>query len=185
MSLFYHKVPPIADRRLVVWLLAASLGLPSCRPPRKTASVVVGPNDPQVPPEVQAVGPNLQLDSLVSALKRMAGKLTTDGKDSWVLQGSAKLLAALAAHRDSAVVSLVACLGDEAPSRTTAALEPVPVGVLCYAALRRIAYYEWQVEPEFKNGWPGDLRPTASIEQLRAARIAWTKVVRQKRYSLL
>jgi hypothetical protein len=75
---------------------------------------------------------------------------------------------------------LVDCMDDQAPSRSTLEGQPVSVGMVCYEALTQLVYYE----PTAPNGdvalkWDGYVSPRASAQELRAAKQAWTLVVKE------
>ena len=57
-------------------------------------------------------------------------------------------------------------------------------GAMCYWALVGIAYYEWYEDNPGASSWPGEIGPTASASQLKAAQKAWEAVVRARRYRL-
>jgi hypothetical protein len=81
---------------------------------------------------------------------------------------------------DSALVRLVACLDRSEPATATVEESPVPLGVICYEALR------YGVRPTgFEDGedWPGFIAPTATSEGLAAARRAWQDVVAEGSYA--
>lgn len=132
-------------------------------------------------PQSQALVP---LQALLGSLARLPGDFTAWDQGPWEFTGDAQLLRAFDDHGDSAVVRLVECLDRSEPARATAKGKSVPVGVMCYWALRRLAYFEWHEDPAYADGWPGEIEPTASLEALRAAKQAWAAVVREKRYRL-
>ena len=120
----------------------------------------------------------------MDSLARLPGNFTAWDQGPWEFTGDAQVLRAFDEYGDSAVVRLVECLDRSEPARATAKGKPVPVGVMCYWALRRLAYFEWHEDPAYADGWPGEIEPTASLEALRAAKQAWAAVVREKRYRL-
>ena len=87
-------------------------------------------------------------------------------------------------NRDDVVSQLIACLDDAQSSRTLYAGKPVPVGIVCYEALKQTVTHE----PTDENGdvaatWAGELTPRSSVEEMRAAKTAWTSVVANNEYS--
>src|SRR3546814_15058636 len=69
---------------------------------------------------------------------------------------------------------LVACIDDPRPARATLDGAPVTLGVVCYQALRLVAYVE-------ATGWPGHIGPLASPAARRAAKRAWQAVLAEGR----
>jgi hypothetical protein len=130
-----------------------------------------------------------RLDSLVARLATLPGSLDL----TWQFTGDNAVFTAIDALTDSgaivdtAVARLASCLGRTELAATTLKSRPVPVGVVCYAALRRLAYHE---EDDSTGGltpyWPGDLEdPAVTISELRAAYDAWARVVRDRSYRTL
>jgi hypothetical protein len=127
------------------------------------------------------------LAELIDSLSRLGGTFDRGGLGHWEFSGDQQLFGQIAAFSDSAVVRLVQCLDDTLPARARADNRPVPRGFMCYTALERTAYYEWDPR-EYHNAtnhrWPGVLEPSAHPAELRAARAAWAEVVAKKQYSL-
>lgn len=124
------------------------------------------------------------LAALVDSLARLPGDFSSWEQGRWEFNGDAQVLSAFDRYADTAVVRLVACLDRTELAKATARGRPVPIGVMCYWALRRLAYYEWQGNPGFPDKWPGEINPTATASDLRAAKEAWLRVVREGKYSL-
>jgi hypothetical protein len=122
------------------------------------------------------------LGVLTANLRQLRGSYSIGAHGQWVFSGERKLFEAIAAHEDSAVVRLVDCLDDTTAALATVEGRPVPVGVLCYEALRFTAY----AEPEGINSgeWPGTVMPTTTEQGLRDAKAAWLEVVRHRGYRL-
>jgi hypothetical protein len=85
------------------------------------------------------------------SLGRLIGRLAQLGGEfkrarhtkGWIYESqSTSIFAAIREFRDSAVVRLVDCLEDGRLSTTHADGRLVPVGAMCYQALRHVAYYE-------------------------------------------
>jgi hypothetical protein len=132
------------------------------------------------------------VDSLrffVRSLDTLGGTFTVTSAGGWTFSGDATVFTRIGNFGDAAVAELVSCLGRSNPSRALLDAKPVPVGVLCYEALRRTAYYEaYEERGESSNKyerWTGHLRPNATPAQLRAAAEAWRQVVARKAYRLL
>lgn len=121
------------------------------------------------------------LQTLIDSLSRVSGSFA-EAAGRWVYTGDQSVFGALAQYRDSAVLALVNCLDRMTPSKVTVGGRPVPLGVVCYSALQRVAY---PTEAEDAEGaWAGVVEPTASVAELQAAKQAWMRVVRTRRYRL-
>lgn len=87
---------------------------------------------------------------------------------------------------ETALRELVDCLDDSTPSRSTYAGKTVPVGVICYEAITVLAYHEpVDADGDIAPHWPGDVPPTATVEELEAAERAWRQVLKDKTYNFL
>jgi hypothetical protein len=87
---------------------------------------------------------------------------------------------------DATIRDLVQCLDDKTPSATTLKDEHVAVGVLCHEALGLIVYYEAAAPNGAPDAnWPGYVEPTATAEELAAAKRAWSEVVERRAYKRL
>jgi len=137
---------------------------------------------PSVPGNTSGQPPGDSLGVLTAKLEKLSGSYSIGAHGQWVFSGERTLFGAIAEHQDSAVARLVNCLDDTTASLATVEGRRVPLGVLCYEALRFTAY----AEPEgIDSGeWPGTVMPTATGSALRAAKAAWLEVVRQKGYRL-
>jgi uncharacterized protein YceK len=91
-------------------------------------------------------------------------------------QGVERILAAY--PRDQLLLSMVECLDDATPSKSTFDGNPIAVGAMCYEVLSNLVYYE----PTTAT-WPGYVSPKASLQQMRDAKAAWAKVVRSKAFN--
>jgi hypothetical protein len=160
------------------------------------AVVIIGANCRQVP-ERAASGRDTtmvtsnrmssdtgQLAALIDSLARIPGSFTSWDAGRWEFTGSSGVLSSFDQFSDRAVIALVDCLDRSQPSQATARGRTVPHGVMCYWALRRLAYVENEGDPESRDTWPGQLEPTASAQQLAAAKEAWLRAVRDHRYHL-
>lgn len=160
-------------------------------------AVSVAAIDSPIPParavrraRVQVPRSVAELDTLLEQLRRYDGALR---EQNWEYDGAGGMFAALAALADSepaladtAVVRLVACLGEPAPARAQLDGRAISMGVLCYKALSVFAYHE-ETGPdgELTTEWPGYLPPDPSPAQLQAVQRAWQTVVREKSYRVL
>ncbi len=142
--------------------------------------------DAKRPDSGVAERPEARQDTIAALIERLR---STPGRfvlvlanRQYELEGKDSLLPPFAAFGDSAVVRLVACLDRDDPTRVTVEGRPVLLGALCHLALTYVAYAE--PEGSESGDWPGDVFPTASAEQLRAAKAAWEQVVRTRAYRL-
>ncbi len=101
---------------------------------------------------------------------------------TWEFIGDEQTLNAFGAFADSAVVRLVDCLDAGESTQVRVRGRQALLGVLCYTALRRVAYVE---RPPGRQPWDGVVPADATIEQLRRAKVAWQEVVKKKLYHLL
>jgi hypothetical protein len=128
------------------------------------------------------------LAALVSKLATLSGTFEKGPLRSWEFDDGTDIFDAISSHGDSAVAVLVDCLDDTARAVATADHGlPVRVGYMCYEALRRTAYYEWDPQDYERaryRRWPGVLEPSAGPKDLRAAKAAWKLVVSRRAYSL-
>jgi len=82
--------------------------------------------------------------------------------------------------------SLVECMDDVSPSGSTLSGARIPRGMMCYWFMIHLIYYEHGNEKgDIDFTWPGHILPDATLEQLRSAKRAWQKVVRERSYSIL
>ena len=88
--------------------------------------------------------------------------------------------------KDETVSGLVGCLDSLAPSESLLSGKRVPLGVICYEALTQTVYHEpHDARGDIAKTWPGHISPTASADELRAAKKAWTEVLRARSYTFL
>jgi hypothetical protein len=121
---------------------------------------------------------------LVDSLARVRGDFSAWDQGRWEFTGDASVLSAFDPFADSAVVALTNCLDRDQPANATARGKPVAHGVMCFWALRRLAYYEGDSDSAFEDTWPGEIEPTATLTELRAAKEAWLRIIRAKSYHL-
>jgi hypothetical protein len=82
--------------------------------------------------------------------------------------------------------SLVDCMDDISSSESTLGGVRLPRGLICYWFMIHLIYYEHGNEKgDIDFNWPGFILPDATPEQLRSAKRAWEKVVRERSYSIL
>lgn len=136
--------------------------------------------------DVKPASADSQLSVLVDSLRVIPGEFTNAAPGRWDFSGDRSLLIAFEQFGDSAVAALVDCLDRLDTTQAVVSGRPVSLGYMCYAALERVAYYEWhQYQDVVENPtWPGMLDATATAEELRAAKAAWTQVVERKQYFL-
>jgi hypothetical protein len=126
-----------------------------------------------------------QAPSLKESLAGVAGVYTAaaTGYDYSAREELERILST--AEPRAIVPVLVDCLDNSAPSRSTLDGRPVSVGMVCYEALTQLVYYE----PTAPSGdvaleWEGYVAPSASAQDLRAAKKAWMQMVEQDAYIL-
>lgn len=119
---------------------------------------------------------------LIDSLRLISGVFTRGGSRAWEFSGDHALFSRLAQLGDSSVIALVECLDDARPAKATVEGRQVSVGVMCYAALQRMAYSMEHEDADLT--WPGAVEPTASTEQLKAAKAAWKEVLRKGAYRI-
>ena len=166
------------DRQLV---RLAVLAMCACGQPRPPVS-----NQQATDQRGSAVTPSADMNQLISSLQVLPGRFVRGRGPAkhWEFEGDQAPLMALQLYGDSAVVRLVQCLADDRPALASVGGRPVLVGAMCYWALVGIAYYEWYEDNPGASSWPGEIGPTASASQLKAAQKAWEAVVRARRYRL-
>ena len=122
------------------------------------------------------------LDGLISLLQVIPGsfeELSVGG-----FSGDTAIFEAIADYKDQAVEYLVNCMDSMEPAKATKGAEgrPVPLGVMCYVALRYTAYYE----PEVGEDWQGIIMSEfPTFNELQSAKEAWKEIIRKGAYNLL
>ena len=143
---------------------------------------------PETTPSAAGSSQGDSLRVLVRELASLQGWFSQTGIGfAWEFEGPTDLFHSIADYGDSAVVRLVFCLSDTTEAAATAEGRRVLVGAVCYEALRRVAYFEWdpsEYTDAPRRRWPGVVDPTANPEELRAAQQAWAQIVREHRYIL-
>jgi hypothetical protein len=123
------------------------------------------------------------LTALLQQLHNARGEFMRGSNGTWVFSGNQTLLGSFYPFGDRAIAKLVDCLDDSDLTRVTLQSKPVPVGVLCGLALQRMAS---ATEHEDDAGdWPGVILPTATPDELRAAKAAWKVVLESGRYRIM
>lgn len=100
-----------------------------------------------------------------------------DARQDYIFSDRSGLFELLSPMPESDLPILVACIDDPRPARATLDGAPVTLGVVCYQALRLVAYVE-------ATGWPGHIGPLASPAARSAAKRAWQAVLAEGRYVL-
>ena len=137
--------------------------------------------------QVQHVVTRNETPPLQSALARLGGSYEWN-KDvkRYVFTDKPAIEKLIGSATDQTILDLVSCLDDASLSQTTLMGQPVMVGVLCSEALGQIVYYEPTTESgDLAARWPGHVEPTATADQLKAAKRAWTDVADKKAYKRL
>ena len=138
----------------------------------------------QLMDSAQRLDTSSQLEALVDSLAHVTGEFTRWESGRWEFSGDRSILGAFDRYGSRAVVQLVKCLDREEPTAARVRGRMVPHGVMCYWALRRLAYHESSTEDSAEPVWPGEITPTASMDELRAAKQAWERVVAEGTYRL-
>lgn len=115
---------------------------------------------------------------LEDALQRFEGSFRWDAaRGEHDFSDRPGLAALLGAAPEQRLPELAACIDDPRPARATLDGKAVSLGVMCYQALRLLAYVE---QPD----WPGHIGPLATPAERRAARAAWQAVLEEGAYVL-
>ena len=125
---------------------------------------------------------------LVMALSSVEGQyIQEEGAQSYSYSGLDKLHGIVGSYAPVSILpTLVDCLDDMSETRSSLNGKSVARGVVCYEALSLLVYYEpTAASGDIAKEWPGHIGPTASEEQLIAAKKAWQQVVKEKSYMSL
>jgi hypothetical protein len=115
---------------------------------------------------------------LDDALQHFEGSFRWDAPQrAHVFSNRPGLAALLEPSPEQRLAALAACIDDPRPARATLDGKAVSLGVMCYQALRLLAYVE-------KPDWPGHIGPLATPAERRAARAAWQAVLDDGAYAL-
>lgn len=126
-----------------------------------------------VPAAVSAAGAPLE-----DALQHFEGSFRwSPDRNEHVFSDRPGLATLLEPSPEEKLPDLVACIDDPRPARATLDGKAVSLGVVCYQALRLLAYVE-------KPDWPGHIGPQATPAERRAAREAWQAVLKEGAYAL-
>jgi hypothetical protein len=165
----------------VCLIVAAMIG--GCS--RTAPSGAGGQGQPVSSPVAAATPAADSLRALVASLAEVEGSYRISEGGVWEFVGDRRLVEAIRAFGDSAVVQLVQCLDRADETRTLLNGRAVPLGVLCYEALSETAYHEAVDDyGDLDAEWEGYILPTASLDELRAARQAWEEVLAIRSYIL-
>lgn len=137
-------------------------------------------NDAAQPGAAQQITQTPSLSALLDSLRNIELKVVDRPTGSWAIEDGMALFGEFVKHRDSAVVTLVECIGDTTVSRSTYRGSPVMFGFMCYSALKMVAY----TEVDDSGDWAGSIMPGADARRLRAGQEAWRAVLAQGRYRL-
>jgi hypothetical protein len=124
---------------------------------------------------------------LAARLAGVEGTFVAEGASVELDYSAPGALAAILAEQDTQTTlrSLVDCLDDTTPSASRLNGQPVPLGVVCFEALSRLAYHEpTDVDGDIAPSWDGWISPDATPAQLRRAKAAWQIVLAEKTYIL-
>lgn len=122
-----------------------------------------------------------------SRLSRLAGRYEwNEGVRGYVFTDKSAIADIVGEGSDATINELVECLDDGTPSAATLEGRRLPTGVLCREALGQIVYYE-STGPngDIAARWPGNIGPTATTDELAAAKRVWREVIAKKLYRRL
>jgi hypothetical protein len=126
--------------------------------------------------------------ALITSLKELRGEYERMANvEGYVFNKKSELETIVSSKGiDQTIQVLAACLDNVTPSNVTLGGKQLPLGILCYEGLTLLIYYE----PTTSSGdvalkWPGHISPTADPNQMRAAKKAWTKVVKERSFKKL
>ncbi|MDR1849447.1 MAG: hypothetical protein LBQ75_05350 [Zoogloeaceae bacterium] len=83
---------------------------------------------------------------------------------------------------DNLLAELIDCFDDPSPSASVFQDQPVPLGWVCYSALTGLVYHEETDEEGDITEWDGYPEFPATLQDMKAAKTAWQKVLREKTY---
>ena len=83
------------------------------------------------------------------------------------------------------ISTLIGSLDDMTPTKVTYCGKAVPLGVMCYKALDGICYYEAMDKDGNIAAWEGTVFPGATEADLKIAKKAWKKILKEKAYIML
>jgi hypothetical protein len=129
---------------------------------------------------------SLPTDSLIELLRSVEGELQWQGVVVGDFIGDKSVLFALIQRKDSVLVPLAECLDRTDPVATTWRGQELLLGHMCLVVLNSIVYYEHTDElGDLSGNWDGYVGVHSSIEEMRAAKAAWKKVIEEGRYNTL
>lgn len=110
--------------------------------------------------------------------------LAVEGRFEWhaerqdfIFSDRPRLAGLLEPEPEQWLATLVDCIDDERQAGATLGGAPVNLGVMCYQALRLVAYVE-------AADWAGHIGPQATSAERRAAKQAWRAALDERRYVL-
>ena len=131
---------------------------------------------------------SMSLIALVDSLTLVHGEFRRQALRPYGYEfvGSPDVIRALRAYQADAVKALIGCLDREDLAAATLAGQRVRVGIMCYHALTSFTY----VERTDENGdsdpnWVGYVDASAGIEQLRAAKREWERLLDPPGYIMM
>ncbi|MGF1631765.1 MAG: hypothetical protein ACFCUT_20000 [Kiloniellaceae bacterium] len=111
-------------------------------------------------------------------LLAVEGRFVWDAeRQDYVVSDRPALAGLLGPSSEASLPALVDCIDDPRPARATLDARSVSLGVVCYQALRLVAYVE-------QADWPGHVGPTATPAERSAAKRAWQTAFAEGRYIL-
>lgn len=83
------------------------------------------------------------------------------------------------------ISTLVGSIDDMTPTKVTYCGKAVPLGVMCYEALHSICYYEATDKNGHITTWDGTVLPGATEADLKIAKKAWKRILKERSYIML
>ena len=161
--------------RVTVAMLGIGL---ACAPAdeSRTAEELPAQSNPPAQPDT------IPLDSLLAELRSLTGTFHSPLPALASFDGDATVFRALQPVQPT-LERLVECMGTTDASNVSHDGKRLTVGMVCYAALANLIYYEDTNEAgEAGARWTGHIDLTASPRQQRAAQSAWHDVVARRVY---
>ncbi len=127
-------------------------------------------------------------DSMLTKLREMKGEYLWNDELKRYIYSEKNLIEKILSIREPELVVnvLVNCLDDLTLTNSTLRGKRLVMGVICQEALSQTAYYEPTTkEGDIAKKWSGHILLTATPDELKEAKRAWTKVVDSKSYLLL
>ena len=129
---------------------------------------------------IDASSRQLPLAALIDSLRHVQAIVADEPSGAWSVTGADGLYSSIVRYDSSALKPLATCIADTALASATYKGNRVRVGLMCYSALRLLAYSEGGGV----DGWPGSVLPDFTPQKLAAASTAWLEALRRGEYKL-